>query len=89
MAKASSRAGVGDQLVYTHPEGLGFGEHFRGTDLTAEMKELDLASGTEVTILEYDADTDWPLIQWVDSKGIGRITTVDPQFFDGYFIPAP
>jgi hypothetical protein len=88
MAKVAPRASAGDHLIYNHPDGLGFGEYFRGETLTAEMTELDMASGTEVTLLEYDQDSDWPLVQWVDSKGLGRITTVEPQFFQDYFDPA-
>jgi hypothetical protein len=87
MAKATQRASAGDQFIYNHPDGLGFGEHFRGTNLTAEMTELDLTSGTTVTLLEYNADTDWPSVQWVDSKGLDRITTVEPQFFQDNFDP--
>jgi hypothetical protein len=87
MAKATQRASAGDRFIYNHPNGLGFGEHFRGETLTAEMTELDLASGTEVMLLEYDADTSWPLVQWVDSKGLDRITTVEPQFFQDNFGP--
>lgn len=79
----------GDNLIYSHPEGMGFGEAARGEPLTAEMTELDLHDGDQVFFLELDADSGWPLIQWTDGVGIGRITTVDPTFFDTYFTPAP
>lgn len=81
-------ANIGDTYIYSHPEGKGFGEHYKNDTLTAEMTELDLHDGDEVVVMEFDADTDWILIQWTDSTGIGRITTVDPAFFDDHFIPA-
>jgi hypothetical protein len=81
----SQRFSKGDRFVYHHPEGLGLGEHFRGGELTDEMKSLDLANGTPVTIFEVDEDTGWYLVEWTDSKGIDRITTVDPSFLIGYF----
>lgn len=56
-------------------------------EITSEMRELDLQDGSEVTVLELDADSGWPIIQWTDSIGIERLTTVDPVFFDGYFMP--
>lgn len=81
-------ASPGDKFIYTHPEEAGFGEAARGEVLTAEMTELDLKHGQEVTFLEYDADSDWPLIEWVDGVGIDRITTIEPAVFDANFIPA-
>lgn len=77
----------GDKFIYNHPEDKGYGEHALGTPLTAEMTELDLKDGTEVTLLEFDVDSGWPLIEWTDAVGIGRITTIDPTTFS-YFIPA-
>ena len=76
----------GTHLMYNHPEAKGFGEHHKGDVLTAEMTELDLKSGQSVILLEYDADTDWPLISWIDGTGIDRITTVEPSFFDANFV---
>lgn len=78
-------ANAGDKFIYNHPEGAGFGEQARGEPLTAEMTELDLKNGQEVTLLEYDAESEWPLIEWVDGVGINRITTIDPGDFDLYF----
>ena len=77
----------GDMYVYTHAEGKGYGEHHRGEPLTAEMTELDLKEGQEVSFLEYDVDSGWPIVQWVDGTGIDRITTIDPDIFDTNFIP--
>jgi hypothetical protein len=76
---------AGDKLTYTNPNGLGYGEQAKGETLTAEMTELDLKDGTEVTFLEYDADSDWPIVSWVDGVGIERITTIDPDIFDSAF----
>lgn len=80
---------TGGVFVYSHPEGKGYGEHNKSAagfgDLSAEMMELDLKEGQEVTLLEYDADSGWPLVQWVDGTGIDRITTIDPDQFDTNF----
>ncbi|HWI66851.1 MAG TPA: hypothetical protein VNS88_00485 [Nitrospiraceae bacterium] len=81
-------ASAGDKFIYDHPEGSGFGEQAKGESLTAEMSELDLKNGQEVTFLEYDADSGSPIIEWVDGVGIDRITTVDPGDFDLYFTTA-
>jgi hypothetical protein len=70
----------GDKFVYAHPDSKGFGEEALGQPLTAEMTELDIKQGMEVTFLDYDEITGWPLVQWVDDKGIGRITTIDEQY---------
>jgi hypothetical protein len=75
----------GDQLVYEHPQGQGFGEAAKGITLTADMRELDMAHGTVVTFLEYDADSGWPLVEWTDGTGIQRITTIDPVVFGSWF----
>ena len=76
----------GDKFTYNHPDQAGYGENALGTSLTAEMTELDLQHGAEVTLLEYDQDTDWPLVEWTDAKGINRITTVDPQYLDLFIL---
>ena len=76
---------VGKTFTYIHDEGLGFGAHHAGGELTAEMRELDLPAGTEVTLLAFDADSHDPLIEWVDGNGYTRITTVNPNFFNAYF----
>lgn len=78
----------GDKYIYDHPDNVGFGEAAKGEPLTADMRELDLVDGTEVTYLEDDADSGWPLVEWADSVGTSRITTIDPAIFDANFIPA-
>lgn len=86
--EALANALPGDKFIYTHPEQKGFGEVARGEPLSAEMIELDITEGKEVTLLEYDADTGWPLVEWVDFKGLDRITTIDPQYL-AHFPAAP
>jgi hypothetical protein len=81
-------ADIGTQFTYRHPNGAGYGEHALGQPLSAEMTELDLQDGMTVYVLEYDADSGWPLVEWTDTKGLGRITTIDPAIFDTYFVPA-
>jgi hypothetical protein len=79
-------ANPGDKLMYQPQHGNGYGHNALGQELTAEMKELDLKPGTEVTLLEYDADSEWPLVQWVDDVGIDRITTIEPDTFASDFV---
>jgi hypothetical protein len=79
-------ANPGDKFIYNHPAGAGYGEDAKGQVLTAEMTEMDLKTGTEVTVLENDAESGWPLVEWVDGIGINRITTIDPVAFS-YFEP--
>jgi hypothetical protein len=52
------------------------------------MTELDLKPGTAVVLHSYDADTSWPIVEWTDDTGIGRMTTIDPVAFDADFTPA-
>ena len=85
---------VAQQYTYTHPSGLGFGEHSlneaTSAPITAEMKELDMADGTVVTVEaldESEGDSNgWPIVNWTDSKGLDRMTTIDPVTFDEYFV---
>lgn len=74
----------GDKFIYDHPADAGYGEHARGEPLSAEMTELDMQDGMEVTLLEYDVDTGWPLVEWTDAKGLPRITTIDPQYLEHF-----
>ena len=80
----------GDMYVYTHVEGKGYGEAAKSDagygEATAEMTELDMKEGQEVSFIEYDADSGWPIVGWVDSTGVDRITTIDPDIFDTNFI---
>jgi hypothetical protein len=96
MAKDSSsknvRAGtVGSKYIYTHPLNAGFGEHHKSQagfgEITAEMSELDLKDGTEVTLVAHDEDSGWPIVNWTDAVGIDRHTTIDQATFDEFFVP--
>ncbi len=82
----------GARFFYAHPDGVGFGEAVKADggfgEMTAEMRELDLKDGQEVRFIEYDADSGWPIVEWVDGTGIGRITTISPDIFDTNFVPA-
>lgn len=81
-----ANAQPGDEFVFTHPTEQGLGEHVREGEQTAEMRELDLGHGMVVRLLEFDRDSGWPLIEWTDRTGIGRITTIDPQYME-LFVP--
>lgn len=78
----------GNAYTYDPAHGMGFGASARGEDLTAEMTELDLKPGSTVTVLELDAESGWPIVQWTDDVGIGRLTTIDPAVFDADFLAA-
>ena len=80
-----ANAAPGDRFFYSHPEQAGYGAVARGEPLSAEMNELDIQEGTEVTLLVYDEETGWPLIEWVDSKGLNRITTIDPLYLENFY----
>jgi hypothetical protein len=85
-------AEVNKQYTYDHPDNLGYGEHTKQAagygELSAEMTELDLKDGTPVFVIAMDEESGWPIIDWTDSTGIYRITTIDPDVFDQYFVPA-
>jgi hypothetical protein len=73
---------------YAHSRGLG--EHHAtesGRELPAEMRDLDLAPGTEVEVADTDEDTGRPIVAWTDTTGTGRRTTVDAEFFAEHFEP--
>jgi hypothetical protein len=71
--------------MYQPGHGQGYGQNALGGELTAEMTELDLKPGTEVTYLQDD-DAGWALVQWVDGKDLDRITAIEPAQFDSDFI---
>ena len=92
MAKDSKSGKAVGYYVYTHPSGLGFGEHHKQQsgfgEQTAEMAELDLKDGTEVFYLENDEATGWPIVEWADGNNVNRITTIDQSVFDEFFVPS-
>jgi len=79
---------MGDKFIYHNQDVYGYGRQAKGSALTDEMHNLDLHDGTEVEFIEFDADSGWPIIEWTDSTGLGRITTIDPILFDNQFLPA-
>jgi hypothetical protein len=80
-------AEVGYPYIYDHADNKGYGEHYRGDVLTAEMTELDLKDGTPVFVIAIEEETGRPFVDWTDSVGIYRITSVDPADFDLLFTP--
>jgi hypothetical protein len=71
---------------YTHSKGLG--EHHAaeaGRELPGEMRDLDMAPGTEVEHGATDEDTGALIVAWEDSSGIIRHTAIHPDFFDEHF----
>ncbi len=78
-------ANAGDKLTYQPEHGNGYGHNALGQELTAEMTELDLKPGTEVTYMQDD-DEGWALVEWIDDKGLDRITAIEPDQFANDFI---
>jgi hypothetical protein len=77
--------------AYRHPAGKGFGQHHseaHGRELPAEMRDLDMASGTPVEHIATDEDTGALIVAWTDSSGIQRHTAVDAAFFAENFTTA-
>jgi hypothetical protein len=74
-----------EHLYYIHPRGRSYAEMMTGKRF--EPNPLDMASGTLVTLLGYDDDSVWPMVEWVDGAGTTRITTIDPVIFAEYFEP--
>jgi hypothetical protein len=80
-------AQVGADYTYQPQHGSGFGHNALGQPLSAEMIELDLKPGTPVTVHSLDEDSGWPIVEWTDDKGLGRMTTIEPTEFDNDFAP--
>jgi hypothetical protein len=76
---------MAQRLYYIHPRGLGFAEMMSGKRFVPN--NTDMTSGTLVTLLGYDEDSVWPMVEWVDGHGTTRITTIDPVIFAEYFEP--
>jgi hypothetical protein len=76
---------VGDEITYQPEDNRGFGERAKGSELSAEMRELDLKPGTSVRYFAQDADSGWPIIQWRDDTGLERLTTIEPDRFEQDF----
>lgn len=50
-------------------------------DLPAEMHELDMAPGTEVTVSGHDLERELVLLNWTDRNGTPRTTSVTAEVF--------
>lgn len=71
---------------YAHDKGLG--EHHAaedGRELPAEMRDLDMAPGTEVEHVANDEDTGHLIVAWTDKAGDARRTSIKPDFFASHF----
>ena len=72
--------------VYNHEKG--FGQHHAdeaGRELPAEMRDLDLAPGTEVEHIDTDESNGYLIVSWTDKSGNPRNTAVEPGFFAEHF----
>jgi hypothetical protein len=76
------------RYAYSHPECKGVGEHHAnesGRELPAEMRDLDLAHGTEIEHVATDEGTGALILAWTDRSGTNRNSAVSPEFFAGHF----
>jgi hypothetical protein len=73
------------RLHYVHPRGLAYTEMMSGKRFATH--ELDIANGMLVTLVGYDDESAWPMVEWTDGLGSARMTTIDPVMFAEYFIP--
>lgn len=74
--------------TFNHPEGKGLGEHHAaeaGRELPAEMRDLDMPSGTHVEIAGTDEATGAVIVAWTDRGGVLRHTAIQPEFFAAHF----
>jgi hypothetical protein len=74
--------------VYNHAQGKGFGQHHAeegGRELPAEMRDLDMADGTEVEHVATDIERRLEVVAWTDMSGDARRTSVEPEFFASNF----
>ena len=73
-------------FTYSHDKGLG--EHHAaqaGRELPAEMRELDMAPGTEVVHEATDESNGFVIVSWRDKGGVPRNTAIEPGFFAEHF----
>lgn len=78
------------RYLFSHPEGIGVGEHHAaeaGRDIPAEMRDLDMASGTEADHVATDDQTGALILAWTDRTGVHRNTAVTPAFLATHFTP--
>ncbi len=74
--------------TYSHPEGKGLGQHHAeaaSRELPAEMRDLDMPSGTAVEHVATDEATGAVIVSWTDKGGVLRHSSVAPGFFAVHF----
>jgi hypothetical protein len=72
--------------VYAHDKG--FGRHhadLEGREHPAEMRDLDMAPGTEAELAGTDEASGYRIVAWADQSGTPRQTSVEPGFFAAHF----
>jgi len=78
---------IGSRWTYDPGHGQGFGESHLGSPLTAEMTELDLKPGKNVTVIDINEEDGGRIhAEWVDDVNLDRITSFDPDEFAADFI---
>jgi hypothetical protein len=61
---------IGAEYTYSPPHGNAFGHQHKGSELSAEMTEVD---------------TGRVIVEWTDDKELPRMTSIDPQEFNTDF----
>lgn len=71
--------------AYTYTADVGLGRMHADRDLHPDHASLDLQPGTEVTVAGHDEERGLVLVEWADTSGNPRITSVDPDLFGRHF----
>jgi hypothetical protein len=70
---------------YRHDSQQGLAQRLVGDALSPDMRALDMPPGAEVTVLDHDADRDLVLVEWIDTHGNPRVTSIEPAVFAEHF----
>jgi hypothetical protein len=77
---------IAEKFIYAPKHNNGHGHNAKGSELSAEMAELDLMPDTIVTVIAVDAENaDRVHAEWVDAKGLDRVTSFDLAEFQTDF----
>jgi hypothetical protein len=85
---------VGSSYTYGGAESLGQAARIADPDIDhtkpavvdgVNMAWLDMPSGTPVKVCGHDDDRDLVLVEWTDSAGSSRITSITPEQFESDF----
>lgn len=72
---------VGTKLTYTGTDALGLAARIAdpavSDDDSYDSPALDLAPGTQVEVTGYDEDRDLTIVEWTDTDGNARCTSID------------